>query len=117
MSSAIATLYVLRRQPRSVPGLPHVGFVVAKKVEKRAAKRNLAKRRVREAYRQARLKEASVKQWYAMVWVIHNQALTASWDEVQAAVSYCLGKASARFCLTDRNNSKKAEEHIQRLEK
>jgi len=77
--------------------MPHVGFVIAKKVEKRATRRNLAKRRVREAYRRTRTTEASLKQWYAMVWVIHNKALTASWDEICNAVSYCLSRANEKF--------------------
>jgi len=97
VSSEIVTLYVLSRQPRSAPNLPHVGFVIAKKVDKRATKRNLAKRRVREAYRHARLGQGSVKQWYSMVWVIHNKALDATWEEVSQAVSFCITRASEKF--------------------
>jgi len=32
-----------------------------------------------------------------MVWVIHNKALTASWDEICNAVSYCLSRANEKF--------------------
>lgn len=97
VTSALVTLYVLPRQPRSAPKLPHVGFVTAKKIDKRATARNLAKRRVREAYRQTRLVDGSVKQWYAMVWVIQNKALSATWEEICHSVAFCMAKANEKF--------------------
>lgn len=93
----MVTLYVFARQSRSAPKLPHVGFVVGKKVDKRATRRNLIKRRVREAYRYARLVDTSVKQWYAMVWVINDKAVASSWEEISKAVAYCLRKAHEKF--------------------
>ncbi len=97
VSSPLFTLYVLPRQPRSAPKAPLVGFVVGKKVDSKAAYRNRAKRRVREAYRQAKLEHPSVKQWYAMVWVVHNKILSASWDEILKAVSDCMTKTAERY--------------------
>jgi len=97
VSSPLVTLYVLPRQPRSAPNLPHVGFVVGKNVDKRATRRNRAKRRLREAYRKLRQVYASVKQWYSMVWVIHSNALTADWQEVLQAVDSCLVAAERKY--------------------
>ncbi|HEY9867720.1 MAG TPA: ribonuclease P protein component [Candidatus Obscuribacterales bacterium] len=97
VSTPLVTLYVLERQARSAPRRPLVGFVVGKKVHNKAAYRNLAKRRVREAYRAVRLGDASVKQWYAMVWVVHNKVLNATWDEVLKAVAECLVRADRKY--------------------
>lgn len=97
VSSPLFTLYVLPRQPHSTPKAPLVGFVVGKKVDNRATSRNRAKRRVREAYRQAKLLHPDVRQWYAMVWVVHNKILSASWEEILQAVSDCMTKTAERY--------------------
>lgn len=97
VSTPLVTLYVLPRQARSAPRRPLVGFVVGKKVHNKAAYRNLAKRRVREAYRGVRLGDASIRQWYAMVWVVHNKVLNATWDEIMQAVAECLAGADRKY--------------------
>jgi ribonuclease P protein component len=94
---------------RSVARMPLVGFVVAKKVCKSACARNRAKRRLREAYRllrQSRQAEPlALSQWYALVWVVHEKALQADWEEIKRTVSECLTRANARFkgMAADRN--------------
>ena len=97
ISSPLLTLYVLPRQPRSAPRLPLVGFVVGKKVHNRAVKRNRAKRRVREAYRLMRLSESGLQQWYTLVFLIHNAALEADWNQIKGSVSEVLNKAEKRY--------------------
>jgi len=101
ITSSLVTLYVLSRQARSTPRLPLVGFVAAKKVHNKATARNLVKRRVREAYRLVARREASVKQWYAMVWVIHSKALTASWQEICRVVADCTARADLKYGQTE----------------
>jgi len=81
--------------------MPLAGFVIAKKVSKSACKRNRAKRRIREAYRLIRHESPefcqSLEQWYALVFVLHDKVLTASWEEIRQAVSSCLSKAATKF--------------------
>lgn len=107
--------------------LPLVGFVMAKKVCKSACKRNRARRRFREAYRKIRLemlqrkllavdaeqgqnqlperlRQAHPDQWYAVVWVLQEKALTASWTEVEECIVEAFRKADQRF-----GRGKKAE--------
>lgn len=108
VSTPLFTLYVLPRQPRSAAKLPLAGFVVAKKVHNKAAVRNRVKRRVREAYRLLRQQvminsksqektgseiKTNLGQWYTLVWLIHDKALTASWEEIQDSVADCLKRA------------------------
>lgn len=128
ISSPIATLYVLPRTKQASRGgsttkdsgictemplsyqtvarMPLVGFVIAKKVCKSACVRNRTKRRVREAYRLLRhttaAQQLSLDQWYALVWVIHEKALGASWEEIQAMVRELLAKARTRFGAKER---------------
>ncbi len=97
ISSPLLTLYVLPRQPRSNPKLPLVGFVVGKKVHNRAVRRNLLKRRVREAYRAAREQAPGIKQWYSMVWVINSAALEATWDQIRDSVCELMEQANSKF--------------------
>jgi ribonuclease P protein component len=81
--------------------MPLAGFVIAKKVSKSACKRNRAKRRIREAYRLIRHESPqfcqSLEQWYALVFVLHDKVLAASWEEIRTAVNSCLSKAAAKF--------------------
>jgi ribonuclease P protein component len=91
-------------RPPSKP--PLVGFVVAKKVSKSACKRNRAKRRIREAYkllRRSSLAQSSevsqlfLEQWYAIVFVIHEKVMTATWEEIEKSVASCLIKANTKY--------------------
>lgn len=96
ISSPLVTLYVLSRKPRSAPRLPLVGFVAGKKVHNKAVYRNSAKRRVRDAFRRLRLYDQTIKQWYAMVWVIHTKVLEATFEEILEAVATCLVMANKK---------------------
>jgi ribonuclease P protein component len=79
-----------------------VGFVVAKKVHNRATKRNLVKRRLREAYKKlcrsgTEFGQANLGQWYAMVFVVHNPALAASYEEICKTVNETVLKAEKKY--------------------
>lgn len=120
VASPFFTLYVLPRIPsstqRSAAKLPLAGFVVAKKVHNKSAVRNRVKRRVREAYRLLRQqllvsatarqaqtqgktageKALNLGQWYALVFLVHDKAITASWQEIYDTVSDCLKRADEK---------------------
>jgi len=95
-------------RPSTAVRMPLVGFVVAKKVAQNACARNRAKRRVREAYRLLRESEQAaalrLNNWYALVWVIHEKALEASWEEIAKTVSESLIQANSRFAQGDKDN-------------
>src|ERR1700722_1602574 len=87
VTTPIFTLHVLPRQATgrmqsapTKPLLPMVGFVVSKKTAKSAFCRNRMKRRLREAYRSLSPGQ-SLNKWYTMVFVIKENALTATWAE------------------------------------
>jgi ribonuclease P protein component len=92
-SQAVAKMPLVR--------MPLVGFVISKKVCKSACQRNRVKRRVREAYRLMRseMLESTqrLEQWYALVFVLNNKALDASWEEIRETVAGCLMKANSKF--------------------
>lgn len=119
VNSRVVTLYVVprakeQRKAPSKPRLPFVGFVAAKKVLKSAVSRNRVKRRVREAYRLltrslrdgqspgtlvqnvAETPRYKLGQWYVLVFVLHANALEASWEEILKAVDDCLTKAETK---------------------
>ena len=91
------TLYVLPRQERSQARLPLAGFVVSKKVHSKATDRNRSKRRVREAYRRVRPDKESLKQWYAVVWLINEKATDATFDELIQTMNDAVDKADKVF--------------------
>ncbi|HEY9713481.1 MAG TPA: ribonuclease P protein component [Chroococcales cyanobacterium] len=83
--------------------MPLAGFVIAKKVCKSACRRNRAKRRVREAYRLLRNEDQALftrlEQWYAIVFVMHEKVLAASWNEVRDAVRDGLKRINDKYGL------------------
>lgn len=115
VSTSFLTLYVLprrgaeRAQTRSSSWLPLVGFVVGKKVSKSACRRNLAKRRMREAYRflrsggaiekpeSASREEMLLDQWYALVFVAHAGIDKANYCDVEKEIGSCLRRINRKF--------------------
>jgi ribonuclease P protein component len=81
-----------------------VGFVVSKKISKSACRRNKIKRRLREAYRNFRASEKDngtekqpLEKWYAMVFVIKENALTATWSEICSTIEKAFLEAARRY--------------------
>lgn len=70
------------------------GFVVSKKVHKRAVKRNRQKRLMRESYRQL-LKENNLgnsQQFMSLVFVGSDRALGKSFSEIKSSIQKTLEK-------------------------
>lgn len=104
VSSQILSLFVLPKQGRSSGRLPLAGFVASKKIWAKASDRNRAKRRLREAYRIARQRQAPnevesfrLDQWYAIVVVAQKDLLQARFDEIVERLLETLAKANQRF--------------------
>ncbi len=101
------SLYVVPRRPsphqtkfanaKNNDLLPLAGFVVGKKVSKSACVRNKVKRRLRESYRLVR-RRFELNQLYALVFVIHPQALHLSWEQLNRALLSSLERAKKKFC-------------------
>lgn len=77
--------------------LPLAGFVVSKKTLNKAVDRNKAKRRVREAYRLIRLTLPELSNWYALVFIIHKEALDADFEVMREAMVKSIKQADKKF--------------------
>ena len=95
--SPLFTLYVLPRQPRSARKMPLVGFVVGKKVHASAVKRNLAKRRLREAYKGQKKANDNLTKWYSMVWVVRSKILNANFEDICKTVAESIARADEKY--------------------
>ncbi len=92
------SLYVVPRRPATGKSLlPLAGFVVGKKVSKSSCVRNRIKRQLRESYRLVR-RSFELNQLYALVFVIHPQALHMTWDQLNSALLSSLDRAKKKYC-------------------
>ena len=96
VANPLLILYVGRK--KADPAIPtKVGFVVGKKVHKRANKRNRAKRLMREAYRNIRLTDKFLlKDYEYLIFLARIPILEADYSQVHEAVLDCFKKASKR---------------------
>jgi ribonuclease P protein component len=93
-------LYGLERNPASLASSQlsgrsyptRIGFVVSKKIHKRATKRNRVRRRLRELVRLG-LKQGilpGISQYRALVFIARPDALGATFADLQAKMERCL---------------------------
>lgn len=104
VSSEYLTVYAIPRQAGSQRALPFCGFVVGKKVDARAVRRNRTRRKVREAYRLLtnglRFNTnsdnsgdlAELTRLYALVWVVNQDLFDHEFSDVFHNVRTCLDK-------------------------
>ncbi|MDD3012124.1 MAG: ribonuclease P protein component [Candidatus Gastranaerophilales bacterium] len=95
VSNSLLICYVGRE--KTIPDFPtRVGFVVSKKISKKASDRNLIKRRMREVYRNMIKSGASFK-WRTLIFLARQDSLNADYKEIQRAMEDCLKKAGRKF--------------------
>ena len=131
VSSPQVSLYVLPKVAKGNPNKvntywrPLAGFVVSKKTAKSACKRNRVKRQTREAYRllsrrifSGQKNHFGLRDWYAIVFVIHPKALTSNFDEIARSVESCLIRAEKKYGQTrsTRKQKSKDDQDVKRSE-
>jgi len=98
-SVANSLLILYTGKPKTDTSFPtKTGFVVSKKIHKRAVKRNRIKRQIREAYRNAR-KEGIIKElkWRSLIFLARQACLESDYKSIYDAVVDCINKAKKRF--------------------
>lgn len=108
VSSPQVSLFVLPKESKDNKvnkyWKPMVGFVVSKKTSKSACKRNRVKRQTREAYRlisqevySGIREDIQLNIWYAVVFVIHPNALNSSFSQIKSSVESCLIRSQKKL--------------------
>jgi len=97
VANSLLILYTGRL--RDNPETPSkVGFVVSKKIHKRSTRRNLIKRRMKEAYKKiSRNTDIPVKQWDKLIFLARSGILEVSFEQVYDAMVDCLKKANKKY--------------------
>ncbi|MGD9579909.1 MAG: ribonuclease P protein component [Vampirovibrionia bacterium] len=86
--------YVAPRNIDSTLEYPKVGFVVAKKVTKKATGRNKIKRRLREAYRAIKNKDLeAVKEFGSIIFIARPSIIDSNYNDIYKNIELCLKKA------------------------
>ena len=97
VANSLLILYTGRK--KEDPDSPtKVGFVVGKKVHKRAVKRNRAKRLMRESFRNIRKTENFLlKDRAGLIFLARPEIVEADYHTVYSAVEDCIQKAYKKF--------------------
>jgi len=97
VANSLFILYVGRK--KKFPEIPtRAGFIVGKKVSKKATQRNYIKRLLREAYRNIKKTGAAPSDdWESLIFIARPTALEVNYQQVYDAVADCLRRARKKY--------------------
>ncbi len=102
LSSDLLLLYYLFRKKReSEVKLPKTAFIVGIKVEKKANKRNLVKRRMRSAYRVFRerlINNNNLKKISVLIWIANQNIKNATFKQIKDSMENLLRRLENKAC-------------------
>lgn len=93
LSSNLFTLYFLTS--KDINKLPKVAFVAPVSLDKRANKRNLVKRRMRNAYKFVKKVLSNIS---CLIWIAHPRTKNATFLEIKDTMKILLGKLEEKVC-------------------
>ncbi len=97
VANSLLILYVGNKK-REGTTPTRVGFVVGKKVHKKAVKRNRIKRLIREAYKNlGKSQNFSLKVYGTLIFIARPAIIESDYKTVRAAVEDCVKKADKRY--------------------
>lgn len=94
-ADALLILYVGKEKAHSNPS--RIGFIVSKKIHKRAVKRNRIKRLAREAYKLALHNCEIAPPWLSVIFTARNEAVDADFKQVYNSVVTLINKMDAKL--------------------
>ena len=101
VANSLLVLYVGTKKP-DLTQPSRVGFVVGKKVHKRAVKRNKLKRLLREVYKSMRkTDDFPLKDYRSLLFLARPGSVEADYNKVYDAVNDCIKKATKKFPCKD----------------
>ena len=97
VANSLFILYVGRK--KKSPEIPaKVGFIVGKKVSKKATKRNYIKRLLREVYKNIKKTGAApLDDWESLIFTARPASLEVNYQQVYDAVVDCLRRARKKY--------------------
>lgn len=94
VSTLSVVAYIEPKDPASNDCLPCAGFIIGKKIHKKANKRNKVKRRMREAYRKLREENPElIKDFNAIIFIARLPILELDYFQIYENIFKCLKKA------------------------
>ena len=98
LSSDLLLLYYLFKKREQGVQLPKTAFIVGIRVEKKADKRNLIKRRMRSAYRflRERLINNKLKKISVLIWIANPNIKNATFKQLKDSMENVLRKLETR---------------------
>lgn len=94
VANSLLILYVgNKKRNESLP--TRVGFVVGKKVSKKAVIRNRIKRQMREAYKE--LREVGLREYQNLIFIARPGIIESDYKQICGAIRDCAKKAQKRF--------------------